>query len=1117
MAHPVHLAKFEAVSASLNAASPLRALFMRIATHDTSMTSLDFTAALQQEFIRWPEPRQVAALALLIGNPYVTVINLSGLTLPDAGASALAAALHADAGGRVEVLNLERNDLREPGLLNIVGALQSNTTLRELRLTDQRTAVSTAVEMALAEMLDKGGARALIRLGMPLRNDAARRMANAALFRNTDRQRQLRAASSKQQNLGIVPAAGPIASSIAGGVAVASAAQPPLALSSASATNCASASARAAKTSAIERARASPRAFSARTSSQRSAAAPMPDEMIRASAPPVQLWPPPPPSAASKSSHRPSPTTSCMLSPELSPQQQTFRIQVAPTPMPPTTSGEASDTPAAAAGCFGLCLFFGCGRKHAKRAPVSPVCSPVGFPLVLGNSRSVNTSGGSFWTPAQTPAAPSTASSSCSSSSCSSSCSFRSADFMAASSTTGSVTGARLSPPPTAHTCGSLAETAEEAEEEAGAEAEAETTAAATATTSTKACNTKGRSGSVRPTLNPRSSSPRKLGGSDPKLDASTPNMTRPTAASLLISPFKLFLRSPPPAKPAKPATPPVVVPRAPLALAAAAAAAPASTSPRASSPRAWTPRGTAVALPVGAQRLGVPGAQRLGFDPARLTAAEMTEEQRAAAAAFGELLAAKEAADVLHAHAALLTALHIDVLGRRGSSVLTADTPSLLPLLTEALMPLLPHRSRQLLAQLSSRAARAQYSAADMDARGQRLPREAARRRAVIIGGGPIGLRCAIELAFLGLRVEVLESRERFGRLQVLHLWEWVELDLIDLGIKFIDPSIFSGADFRHVQTSQLQHSLLKVAVLLGVTVRFNCKVADPRSLQSYLSASFFTPRPPSPRKPVAMALHTKSDSSSAPAPRSPLGMLHSDASNSRTGARSVTSGATSKKRSGGGVDERRARAMAPKGGAPGEPPDVLVDATGARCELFEKLGLTQLSTRFARATCIVVHLQNHKTVEEMRLPESTWSQQYHQQTFAQLARNGCVLQNIVYYRSSGNFADCATHYFVMTSDLEALMVAGAVRSLSVPEPTSRENVDRSKLEAYARQAISAFVPALAQQPLVPDQLQIFDFSERKSSNRAAILVPGATLGGSPASRVLVTRVGDALQEPFW
>jgi hypothetical protein len=53
--------------------------------------------------------------------------------------------------------------IREP---NIVGALQSNTTLRELRLIHQRTAVSTVVEMALAEMLDKGGARALIRLGM---------------------------------------------------------------------------------------------------------------------------------------------------------------------------------------------------------------------------------------------------------------------------------------------------------------------------------------------------------------------------------------------------------------------------------------------------------------------------------------------------------------------------------------------------------------------------------------------------------------------------------------------------------------------------------------------------------------------------------------------------------------------------------------------------------------------------------------------------------------------------------------------------------------------------------------------------------------------------------------
>ena len=46
----------------------------------------------------------------------------------------------------------------------------------------------------------------------------------------------------------------------------------------------------------------------------------------------------------------------------------------------------------------------------------------------------------------------------------------------------------------------------------------------------------------------------------------------------------------------------------------------------------------------------------------------------------------------------------------------------------------------------------------------------------AVVIGAGPVGLRCAIELAFVGARVEVREARSHFSRLQVHHLWEWVD-----------------------------------------------------------------------------------------------------------------------------------------------------------------------------------------------------------------------------------------------------------------------------------------------------------------------------------------------------
>ena len=66
--------------------------------------------------------------------------------------------------------------------------------------------------------------------------------------------------------------------------------------------------------------------------------------------------------------------------------------------------------------------------------------------------------------------------------------------------------------------------------------------------------------------------------------------------------------------------------------------------------------------------------------------------------------------------------------------------------------------------------------------------------------------MRCAIELALLGVSVEVLEAREAFSRLQVLHLWDWVEMDLVDLGFKHIDASIFAAAAFKHVSPAQLQ-----------------------------------------------------------------------------------------------------------------------------------------------------------------------------------------------------------------------------------------------------------------------------------------------------------------------
>ena len=213
-----------------------------------------------------------------------------------------------------------------------------------------------------------------------------------------------------------------------------------------------------------------------------------------------------------------------------------------------------------------------------------------------------------------------------------------------------------------------------------------------------------------------------------------------------------------------------------------------------------------------------------------------------------------------------------------------------------------------------------------------------------------------------------------------------------------------------------------------------------------------------------------------------------------------------------------------APSEGAPAAAallPEVLVDATGARCQLFEHVGLCHsVALRTGRAAAIVVHLVHGKTADEMRLQESTWSQQYHQALFASLSAEGVVLQNFVYYRSTGAFASSPVHYLIMTTELEALATARVLHEatpLDGSEPTAAANLDMPRLEAYARRAIATFVPALAAHPLVPGALFLFDFSERRQSNRAAVLADAHELGGVAGQQVLVTRVGDSLQEPFW
>lgn len=101
------------------------------------------------------------------------------------------------------------------------------------------------------------------------------------------------------------------------------------------------------------------------------------------------------------------------------------------------------------------------------------------------------------------------------------------------------------------------------------------------------------------------------------------------------------------------------------------------------------------------------------------------------------------------------------------------------------------------------------------------------ANTNVIIIGGGLVGLRVAIETALLGARTVVVEKRDRFSRNNVLHLWPFLITDLKNLGAKKFFGKFCAGA-IDHISIRQLQCILLKVALIVGVEVNVNVGFVD-------------------------------------------------------------------------------------------------------------------------------------------------------------------------------------------------------------------------------------------------------------------------------------------------
>ncbi|XP_054464419.1 F-actin-monooxygenase MICAL2 isoform X1 [Anoplopoma fimbria] len=93
---------------------------------------------------------------------------------------------------------------------------------------------------------------------------------------------------------------------------------------------------------------------------------------------------------------------------------------------------------------------------------------------------------------------------------------------------------------------------------------------------------------------------------------------------------------------------------------------------------------------------------------------------------------------------------------------------------------------------------------------------------KCLIIGGGPCGLRTAIELALMGAKVVVIEKRDSFSRNNVLHLWPYTIHDLRGLGAKKFYGKFCAGA-IDHISIQKLQLVLLKIALIVAVEFHIN------------------------------------------------------------------------------------------------------------------------------------------------------------------------------------------------------------------------------------------------------------------------------------------------------